>query len=69
VNPKYQLTASAQADVNEISAFIASDSLDAALRVVDALEAAFLQLSNNPEIGHHRDDLTDWPVKFWGVYS
>lgn len=66
MNPKYQLTASAQTDVDEISALIANDSVDAALRVVHALEAAFVQLSNNPEIGHHREDLTDRPVKFWG---
>ena len=65
----YRLTLEARANVDEICAFIAQDSVDAALRALAALEHAFEQLAGNPEIGHTRQDLTTRPVKFWGVYS
>jgi plasmid stabilization system protein ParE len=69
VNPRSRLTPEAQANVDEIGAFIADDSVDAALRVLDALEDAFSLLAATPEIGHKREDLTTRPVKFWSVYS
>lgn len=65
----YRLTPEARANVDEICAFIAEDSIDAALRVLEALEDAFDQLAVTPEIGHRREDLTARPVKFWRVYS
>ena len=65
----YRLTREAQANVDEITEFIAEDNVDAAIRVLDALEDAFALIAANPEIGHNRDDLTDRPVKFWSVYS
>ena len=65
----YRLTPEARANVDEICSFIAEDTVDAAVRVLDALEHAFAQLATTPEIGHKRDDLTDRPVKFWSVYS
>ena len=58
----YRLTREAQANVNEITEFIAEDNVDAAIRVLDALEHAFARIAANPEIGHNRDDLTDRPV-------
>jgi plasmid stabilization system protein ParE len=69
VSRGYRLTPTAQANVEEICAFIAEDSVDAALRVLDALEHAFEELAAMPGMGHSRQDLTDRPVKFWGVYS
>lgn len=65
----YRLTPEARANVDEICAFIAQDSIDSALRVLGALEYAFESLAGNPEIGHKREDLTPRPLKFWGVYS
>lgn len=65
----YRLTPEALACVEEICAFIAEDSVDAALRVLDDLERAFDQLAATPEIGHRRQDLTARPVKFWTVFS
>ena len=65
----YQLTPEARANVDEICAFIAEDSVDAARRVLDALEHAFDQLAGTPGIGHRREDLTARPVKFWSVSS
>jgi toxin ParE1/3/4 len=69
VSLDYQLTAAAQRHVDEIGAFIAQDSVAAALRVYDALEAAFELLASHPGIGHKREDLTDRPLRFHSVYA
>jgi len=69
VSPRYRLTPNAQENVDAICAFIADDSVAAALRVWDSLQQAFEQLAETPEVGHKREDLTDRPVKFWSVFS
>ena len=69
MNPRYRLTPNAQENIEAICAFIADDSVDAALRVLGLLEQAFEQLAETPEIGHRREDLTNRPVKFWSVFS
>lgn len=66
---RYQVTPEAQTQIDAIGVFIAQDSVDAALRVLDSLEEAFEQLADMPDIGHTRADLTDKPVKFWAVFS
>ncbi len=66
---RYRLTPNAQENIEAICAFIADDSVDAALRVLSLLEQAFDRLAETPEIGHAREDLTDRPVKFWRVFS
>ena len=66
---RYVLTPEAQAHVDEIGAYIAQDSVDAALKIYDALEEAFGLLAEQPGLGHSRQDLTDRPLRFWGVYS
>jgi plasmid stabilization system protein ParE len=69
VSRDYQLTAAAQHHVDEIGAFIAQDSVAAALRVYDALERAFELLALHPGMGHQREDLTDRPLRFHSVYA
>jgi len=69
VSQTYRLTERAEADVETIADFIAGDSVDAAVKVVLALEDAFVLLASRPGIGHAREDLTDRPLKFWSVYS
>jgi toxin ParE1/3/4 len=70
VNPSFQLTPAASAHVDAIGDFIAERSgVAAAIQVLDALDDAFVQLANMPEMGHTREDLTEQPVKFWSVYS
>jgi plasmid stabilization system protein ParE len=69
VSPRYWLTPNAQENVDAICAFIADDSVNAALRVWGSLEQAFEQLAETPEVGHRREDLTNRPVKFWSVFS
>ncbi len=66
---QYRLSPEAAQQVDAIGAFIAKDSIDAALNVYDALEHAFQLLADNPGIGHTREDLTERPVKFWSVCS
>jgi plasmid stabilization system protein ParE len=61
VNKTYRLTERAKADVEAIADFIAGDSVDAALKVVLALEDAFELLASRPGIGHVRQDLTNCP--------
>jgi plasmid stabilization system protein ParE len=69
VSQAYRLTKRAEADIEAIADFIAADSIDAAVKVIVALEDAFALLASRPSIGHARDDLTDRPLKFWSVYS
>lgn len=65
----YRLTPEARQQVDAIGDFVGQESIDAALRIHDALEEAFTLLAENPGIGHTRQDLTDRPVKFWKVFS
>jgi Plasmid stabilization system protein len=69
VSQAYRLTERAEADVEAIADFVAADSIDAAVKVVLALEDAFVLLASRPGIGHAREDLTDRPLKFWSVHS
>ena len=66
---QFRLSPEAEQQIDAIGAFIAKDSIDAALKIYDALEHAFQLLAENPGIGHTREDLTERPVKFWSVFS
>ena len=66
---RYILTPRAKRDVNEIWDYIASDNIEAADRVLDALESAMVKLAKNPDIGHRREELADKSHRFWLVYS
>ena len=67
MSQRYRLTPGAQGDVDQIVDVIAAESVEAALRVHDALEHAFQHLAEMPMMGHAREDLTTRPVKFWSV--
>jgi toxin ParE1/3/4 len=67
--------ARARLDVDGIFAYIAADNLDAAIRVDDAITAAFQVLAENPKAGalceFTEADLADlryWPVKKYRNY-
>ena len=66
---RFQLTPAAEDQIGDIVEFIAQDSEDAAVRVRNALYAAFELLASTPGIGHWRQDLTEQPYKFWHVFS
>ena len=51
VSQAYRLTERAEADVEAIADFIAADSIDAAVKVVLALEEAFVLLAPRPGVG------------------
>ena len=63
------LTPRAEQDVSDIWDYIAAGNIEAADRVVDALENAMVKLAKNPGIGHWREELTDKRHRFFLVYS
>ena len=65
----YVLTEIAERDVNEIWNYIASDNIEAADRVLNALESAMVKLARNPAVGHWDEELADKSHRFWLVYS
>jgi toxin ParE1/3/4 len=65
----------AKADLDEQSRYIARDSLDAALRFLDAAESAFDRLRSLPEIGKGRkfqnpalSNVRSWPIQGFEKY-
>ena len=58
---RFILTPRAKQDVNDIWDYIANEDIEAADRVLDALDNAMIKLAKNPGIGHWRDErsLTD----------
>ena len=73
VNPgrmkQFQLSPEAASEVREIWSCIAADSVATARRVLLNLFDPCQRLSDNPGIGHVREDLTDQAVLFWPVGS
>lgn len=66
----YRLTEPAQDDLLALAVDIAQDSIAAAERVVNELEAAMESLAEMPRKGHAREDLTDEPdLSFRAVRS
>lgn len=65
----YVFTPRAKRDVDEIWDYIASENIEVADRVIDALERAVLRLAKNPGIGHFREELADKSHRFWLVDS
>jgi plasmid stabilization system protein ParE len=63
----YVVAPAAEADIDEIALYIATDNRAAADRFIDEVHATFRLLAENPHIGHVRTDLTDRPVRFWTV--
>jgi antitoxin ParD1/3/4 len=66
MNP-YRLTRQAKADLRSIWSYIASDSIEAADRVENAIYDSCAFLAQAPLRGHSRKDLTNLPVRFWTV--
>ena len=63
----YVLGIDAAQDLESIWEYIAVDKIDAADRWIGKLFDAFEALARTPGMGHHREDLTDYPVLFWPV--
>ncbi|MBI3680851.1 MAG: type II toxin-antitoxin system RelE/ParE family toxin [Acidobacteria bacterium] len=56
---RFTLTPRAKQDVNDIWDYIADDNIEAADRVLGALEEAMFKLAKNPSIGHWREETAD----------
>jgi len=65
----FVLTPIAEQDISDIWTHIAHDNMEAADRVLNALEAALHKLANAPGMGHIREDLADRRHRFFLVYS
>ena len=61
----YVLSYAAEQDIDEIITYIAAENTQAAYDFVDALYDSFSKLSENPFMGHSREDLTSHPIRFW----
>lgn len=61
----FYLSAEAENDIDEIITYIARENPSAAHTFIDSLYEAMEKLSDNPDMGHLREDLTDKHVKFW----
>lgn len=65
----FVLTPRADQDIGDIWDYIAADNIDAADRVLTALEKAIYRLAKTPGVGHLREDLADRRHRFFLVYS
>ncbi len=66
----YQLTPQADADLDELWAYVSANSgVVAANRLEDELHAAMHRLAKMPGMGHLREDLADEPLRFWPVHE
>lgn len=66
----YRLSPEAENDLDTIKKYLVQQGGNALARhVLKEVRLAIRFLSENPEAGHKRDDLTDEPVKFWSVFS
>ena len=63
----YRFTPEAAADLFDIWSYIASDSVEAANRVEEAIYDSCSFLSQAPLSGQVRINLTNRPVRFWTV--
>ena len=61
------LTPRAEQDVRDIWDYMADDSIEAADRVLAALEKTMRRLAKNPGIGHLREELADRRHRFFPV--
>ena len=65
----YILSPRAGQDLDDICEFIARDSLQAASRVLSAIEKAIQSIAQSPGVGHFREELADRQFRFLLVYS
>ena len=64
----FVLTPAAEQDISGIWDYIASESVDAAERVLDAIETSLHRLVRTPKIGHLREELADQRHRFsWSI--
>ncbi len=65
----YSLSNQALHDLQDIWLYIATNNPTAADKVEADLYKTFDKLTQHPNIGHKRSDLTDKPVLFWNIHT
>jgi plasmid stabilization system protein ParE len=65
----FNLTLLAEQDLDEIIIYISNENKNAALKLLNNFFDTFNLLSENPQMGHIREDLTVKKVRFWSVKS
>ena len=65
MSTSYFVSPIAEQDIDEAITYLAKENPKAAYDFVDALYDSFEKLSDNPMLGHSREDLTKHPVRFW----
>lgn len=63
------VTARARLDLFAIWEYIASDSINAADKVIADIERSFDRLATMPGMGHTRQEIDDPRYRFWLVHS
>ncbi len=61
----YTISPAAERDIDEITSYIAEESINSALKLLDSIYEAFDMLAENPLIGYLREKVTDRPIRFW----
>lgn len=62
---KVFLSPAAEEDIDEIIDYLSDENPSAARAFLNALFNTLEKLSDFPDLGHRREDLTDKPVKFF----
>ena len=66
---RIQFQPDARVDLLEIWHYIANNSVRAANRVIETIEAEIRGLASMPGKGHRRPDVKHTAYRFWSVYS
>ena len=67
---RFVLSHPAEADLHQIKNFLVERAgATIARRVMKEIRLALDLLTDRPDLGHAREDLTNLPVKFWPVFS
>ena len=61
----YFISPIAEQDIDQVITYLAAKNPKATHDFVDALYDSFEKLANNPDLGHLREDITNYHVKFW----
>ena len=67
---RYKLSKEAEKDLDSIKSYLLEEAGGRVARyVLKELKEGMQFISDAPDAGHMREDLTDTPVKFWPVFS
>jgi plasmid stabilization system protein ParE len=65
VKLNFYLSLAAEQDIEDVVDYLILENPHAASQFLDSAYESMELLSENPDMGHYREDLTDAAVKFW----